>query len=238
MVWKRDLHKKNQTKLIETFSYEFTERNWTEQLIGKLRSHNVSFSRRNIGEIFETLKSSGNVKQIVELFGTFLGLSKSNGLDLSKLQSTVSSRNSARELAFLEIFSPIYKAYEEYLTKTKSIDFDDMLIKATHFINEGRYKTNFKYIIIDEFQDFSTSKFLLVKALCEQNHDTKLFCVGDDWQSIFRFTGSDISLMANFEESYGFTRKNQLVVTNRFNDRIAVVSNKFILKNPHQIKKK
>lgn len=237
MVWKRDLHKKNQTKLIETFSYEFTERNWTEQLIGKLRSHNVSFSRRNIGEIFETLKSSGNVKQIVELFGTFLGLSKSNGLDLSKLQSTVSSRNSARELAFLEIFSPIYKAYEEYLTKTKSIDFDDMLIKATHFINEGRYKTNFKYIIIDEFQDFSTSKFLLVKALCEQNHDTKLFCVGDDWQSIFRFTGSDISLMANFEESYGFTRKNQLVVTNRFNDRIAVVSNKFILKNPHQIKK-
>jgi len=112
-----------------------------------------------------------------------------------------------------------------------------MLIKATHFINEGRYKTNFKYIIIDEFQDFSTSKFHIVKALCEQNPEAKLFCVGDDWQSIFRFTGSDISLMTNFEESYGFTRKNQLVVTNRFNNKIAVVSNKFILKNPHQIKK-
>lgn len=237
MAWKRELHKKYNTKLIETFSYEFTERNWSEQLVSKLKARNVIFSERNIGEIFETLKSSGSVKQIVELFGTFLGLSKSNGLDLGLLRDKVMSRNNAREIAFLEIFSPIYQAYEDYLKKSKSIDFDDMLIKATRFINEGRYKNNFKYIIIDEFQDFSTSKFHLVKALCDQNPETKLFCVGDDWQSIFRFTGSDISLMTNFEDSYGFTRKNQLVVTNRFNNKIAVVSNKFILKNPHQIKK-
>lgn len=237
MAWKRELHKKHNTKLVETFSYEFTERNWSEQLVTNLKAHNVIFSERNIGEIFETLKSSGSVKQIVELFGTFLGLSKSNGLDLGLLRDKVMSRNKAREIAFLEIFSPIYQAYEDYLTKSKSIDFDDMLIKATRFINEGRYKNNFKYIIIDEFQDFSTSKFHLVKALCDQNPETKLFCVGDDWQSIFRFTGSDISLMTNFEDSYGFTRKNQLVITNRFNNKIAVVSNKFILKNPHQIKK-
>ena len=237
MAWKRELHKKHNTKLIETFSYEFTERNWSEQLVIKLKTHNVIFSERNIGEIFETLKSSGSVKQIVELFGTFLGLSKSNGLDLGLLRDRVMSRNNAREIAFFEIFSPIYQAYEDYLTKSKSIDFDDMLIKATRFIKEGRYKNNFNDIIIDEFQDFSTSKFHLVKALCDQNPDTKLFCVGDDWQSIFRFTGSDISLMTNFEDSYGFTRKNQLVVTNRFNNKIAVVSNKFILKNPHQIKK-
>lgn len=111
------------------------------------------------------------------------------------------------------------------MNRTSSIDFHDMLIKAADFINEGRYKTNFKYIIIDEFQDFSASKSLLVKALCEQNPDAKLFCVGDDWQSIFRFAGSDISLMTDFEEAYGFTRKNQLVITNRFNNRIAVVSN-------------
>lgn len=237
MAWKRELHKKHNTKLIETFSYEFTERNWSEQLVIKLKAHNVIFSERNIGEIFETLKSSGSVKQIVELFGTFLGLSKSNGLDLGLLRDRVMSRNNAREIAFFEIFSPIYQAYEDYLTKSKSIDFDDMLIKATRFIKEGIYKNNFKYIIIDEFQDFSTSKFHLVKALCDQNPETKLFCVGDDWQSIFRFTGSDISLMTNFEDSYGFTRKNKLVVTNRFNNKIAVVSNKFILKNPHQIKK-
>lgn len=237
MAWKRDLHKKHQTKLIETFSYEFTERNWKDLLTSKLQVYNVNFSQRNIGEIFSTLKESGSIKQIVELFGTFLDLSKSNGYTLPKLQSIVLSRNSARELAFFDIFSPLYQAYQEYLIQTNSIDFHDMLTKAANFINEGRYKTNFKYIIIDEFQDFSASKYSLVKALCEQNPDAKLFCVGDDWQSIFRFTGSDISLMTNFEQAYGFTRKNQLVITNRFNNGLAIVSNQFILKNPHQIKK-
>jgi DNA helicase-4 len=112
-----------------------------------------------------------------------------------------------------------------------------MIIKATKFINEGKVSIKLKYIIIDEFQDFSVSKYNLIKALCNQNPEVKLFCVGDDWQSIFRFAGSDISLMTNFEEAYGFTRKKQLVMTNRFNDRLAVVSNRFILKNPYQIHK-
>src|SRR3989338_2958310 len=79
MAWKRNLHKQQQTKLVETFSYEFMERNWTEQLTTRLRSHNVRFSQRNIGEIFSSLKANGTVKQMVELFATFLDLTKSNG---------------------------------------------------------------------------------------------------------------------------------------------------------------
>ncbi|MFA5990850.1 MAG: UvrD-helicase domain-containing protein [Candidatus Doudnabacteria bacterium] len=233
--WKRAIHKKYQTKLVETFSYEFSEGNWKELLTGKLKVLNVSFSQQNMTEILNTLKESGNVRQINDLFVTFLDLSKSNGYSVQKLKEIILSRNNPREQAFGDIFSPIYQAYEEYLTRTNSIDFHDMLIKAASFVNEGKYKTNFKYIIIDEFQDFSASKSMLIQALCEQNPEVKLFCVGDDWQSIFRFAGSDISLMTNFEEAYGFTRKNQLVVTNRFNNRLAVVSNQFILKNPNQI---
>ncbi|MDR3643308.1 MAG: UvrD-helicase domain-containing protein [Candidatus Doudnabacteria bacterium] len=222
---------------IETFSFEFSEGTWKENLTNKLKASNVNFAQRNMGDILNILKESGNVREITELFLTFLDLSKSNGYSVQKLQEIVLSRNNPREQAFYDIFSPIYQAYEEYLTRTNSIDFHDMLIKAAKFINEGKYKTNFKYIVIDEFQDFSASKSMLIQALCEQNPEAKLFCVGDDWQSIFRFTGSDISLMTNFENAYGFTRKNQLVITNRFNSRIAVVSNQFILKNPNQIKK-
>lgn len=237
MAWKRELHQARQTKLVETFSYEFTERNWKVRLAEKLQAHKVDFSERNTEEIRSTIIKSDKVKKIGELFGTFLDLSKSNGYTLLKLKNIVLSRNNPREFAFFDIFSPIYESYEAELSRTNSIDFHDMLIKAADFINEGRYKTNFKYIIIDEFQDFSESKSRLVKALCEQNPDTKLFCVGDDWQSIFRFAGSDISLMTKFEESYGFTRQNKLIITNRFNNKIAVVSNKFILKNTNQIRK-
>lgn len=237
IVWKRELHKKYNTTLVETFSYEFTEHNWKDKLTEQLKAFNVEFLRRNIDEIFKSLKEGKTIPEIIELFGTFLDLSKSNGYSPEKLADVILQRKNAREMAFSEIFIPIFKAYENYLVKNKSIDFHDMLIKAASFINDGRHKINFKYIIIDEFQDFSVSKYKLVKAICDQNPDIKLFCVGDDWQSIFRFAGSDISLMTNFEESYGFTRKNQLVITNRFNNRLAVISNQFILKNPNQIPK-
>ena len=235
--WKKELHKEHKTTLIEAFSYEFNEHNWKEKLTEQLKAHNVRFSERNIDEIFKSLKEGKTIPEIIELFGTFLDLSKSNGYLPETLRDKILQRENAREIAFSEIFIPILKAYEDYLVTNKSIDFHDMLIKAAGFINEGRHKTNFKYIIIDEFQDFSVSKYKLIKAICDQCPDIKLFCVGDDWQSIFRFAGSDISLMTNFEESYGFTRKNQLVITNRFNNRLAVISNRFILKNPNQISK-
>jgi len=237
MEWKRNLHKEHKTKLIETYSYEFQERNWREMLTKKLDKYGIKYSPRNIKEILFTLRSSDKIKQIVELIATFMDLCKSNGYNLSELEEIIKKRDNLRELAFFEILSPIFTKYENYLKQNNRIDFHDMLIKATQFVQENRYKAKFKYIIIDEFQDFSVSKRDLIKALCKQNQNTKLFCVGDDWQSIFRFAGSDISLMKNFEQSYGFTRHNKLTTTNRFNNQLATISNQFILKNPNQIEK-
>lgn len=237
MDWKRELHDKYGTRLLETYSYEFTRKTWRKNLSKKLSENGVKFSPVNSQEVYSLLTSTTTVKQMVLLFDVFLGLSKSNDFSLKRISDRIETRNIERESVFFDLFSPIYKSYENYLDKIKGIDFHDMIIKAAKFINEGKVSIKLKYIIIDEFQDFSVSKYNLIKALCDQNPEVKLFCVGDDWQSIFRFTGSDISLMTNFEEAYGFTRKKQLVMTNRFNDRLAVVSNRFILKNPYQINK-
>jgi DNA helicase-4 len=237
MQWKRDLHQKYKTTLIETFSYEFTEKNWQQLLVEKLDSRGVRRTQIGMGEVFSSLATETDVKKIVDLFAIFLDLSKSNDYSLQKLKEKVAVRGNVREQAFFELFAPIYSEYEAYLEKNGLIDFHDMLIRAAQYVQEGKASVKLKYIIIDEFQDFSMSKYHLVKALCDKNPEAKLFCVGDDWQSIFRFTGSDISLMTKFEENYGFTKKNQLVISNRFNDRLAVVSNRFILKNPQQINK-
>jgi DNA helicase-4 len=237
MDWKRKLHAQHNTRLIETYSYEFTERNWQDKLTEKLNAYGVQFIPLDMNEMFLSLADSVSIKNITELFSTFLDLSKSNGYDLTRLSEKISSRAVPREQAFFDLFSPIFESYENHLKETGDIDFHDMLIKAADFIREGKFKIDLKYIIIDEFQDFSMSKYFLIKALCEKNPEVKLFCVGDDWQSIFRFAGSDISLMTEFEESYGFTKKNQLVITNRFNDSLALITNNFILKNSQQIKK-
>ena len=111
-----------------------------------------------------------------------------------------------------------------------------MLNEATKFVQSREYVSNFKYVLVDEFQDISFSRYLFLKALLDQNK-SKLFAVGDDWQSIYRFTGSDISLMVGFEERFGFSERCLLQESFRLNDKLCQFSTRFVLQNPLQIKK-
>lgn len=111
-----------------------------------------------------------------------------------------------------------------------------MIGKAINFVKNGKYESGFKYILVDEFQDISQSRYRLLKSLLDQN-EAKLFCVGDDWQSIYRFTGSDFSIMVHFKENFGFSETSFLQETFRFGDKLCEFSSKFILQNPIQIKK-
>jgi DNA helicase-4 len=148
----------------------------------------------------------------------------------------VVAKDDARTRTFLKIFSAIYDDYTSYLKTEDEIDFNDMLNNAAKYIEDRKYLSHFKYVLVDEFQDISQSRYLFLKALLNQN-DAKLFCVGDDWQSIYRFTGSDISLMADFKRRFKFSETLYLQETFRFNQRISNFSSQFILKNPLQIRK-
>ena len=130
----------------------------------------------------------------------------------------------------------MYNNYEHNLGS--EIDFNDMINKADDYVSSGRYKSNFKYILVDEFQDISYSRYKLLKSLVDQNPEAKLFCVGDDWQSIYRFTGSDISIMTEFKDRFSPSERLSLDKTFRFNNKLCEFSSKFIQKNPNQIRKK
>ena len=112
-----------------------------------------------------------------------------------------------------------------------------MIMQATAQIEAGAFTSPYKHILIDEFQDISKARMGLVMALIRQNPETRLFAVGDDWQSIYRFTGSDISYMRDFEKHYGPAAKITLDTTFRFNNIIGDVASSFIMKNPGQVKK-
>lgn len=111
-----------------------------------------------------------------------------------------------------------------------------MLVKAEQYINEGKYVNPFKCIIVDEYQDVTASQYRLLKSLRESN-EFDLFCVGDDWQSIYRFNGSDVSYIMNFEDSWGPSELSRIETTYRFSQSLINVSSNFIMKNPKQIKK-
>ena len=113
-----------------------------------------------------------------------------------------------------------------------------MIGRAIEYVEAGRYQSPYRHLLVDEFQDISASRARLVKALLAQNPDNSLFCVGDDWQSIYRFAGSDVTLTKEFEAHFGYTATSVLDKTFRFNNKIGAVASRFVMQNSTQIAKK
>lgn len=246
--WKRAEHLENNTKLLETYSWEQKEGNLIKNLTDKLTNQNVKLNPLSDDDLWKYLTENipEDIDVFTQLINTFLVLFKSNNENIKTLASKALQDNDKRAIYFLEIFEPIYINYENYLKEKEEIDFSDMINIATKTITTNQYTSDYDYIIIDEFQDISKSRYQLIKALLDQKPSTKLFCVGDDWQSIYRFAGSDIGIFTGFEEYFktstlkDFNRKtNSSIIeqTYRFDNKLINVSSNFILKNPNQIVK-
>ena len=138
---------------------------------------------------------------------------------------------------FHQIFRPVADAYVAHLSEHQKIDFSGMIQQAILLIESDQYRSPFLHILVDEFQDISPDRKRLIDALKKQNPETVLFAVGDDWQSVYRFTGSDIQITRHFEKMFGATDVTVLNKTFRFNQHIGDVSSQFIQKNPTQRKK-
>lgn len=112
-----------------------------------------------------------------------------------------------------------------------------MIGDAVHLVETGRFQSPYSLILVDEFQDISDPRANLVKALRHQKAFSKVFAVGDDWQSIYRFAGSDITIFTQFEANFGASWHGRLEQTYRCNQLIADASAAFVQKNPAQITK-
>ena len=142
-----------------------------------------------------------------------------------------------RSLVILtDIIKPFYEEYERTLNRNYEIDFTDAIIQATSLCKKGLW-SHYDYILVDEFQDISIDRYKLLQALRSDTPKTKLFCVGDDWQSIFRFAGSDMSLVYEFERYFGYTEQCKIETTYRFHQPLIDKSSEFIMKNKEQKEK-
>ena len=89
----------------------------------------------------------------------------------------------------------VYMHYQRTLKAYNAVDFDDLITRATELVEKGKFIPRWKYILVDEFQDISRARCRLLEAIKRKNNNSKLFAVGDDWQSIEAFAGSDIKIM-------------------------------------------
>src|SRR5690606_10267070 len=140
-----------------------------------------------------------------------------------------------REHAFLRVFEPFFEAYQVALRRDNSIDFSDMINLAATNIRQGA-PIEYDYVIVDEYQDTSMARYRLIRSVLDVT-GAKFFAVGDDWQSIYRFTGSDIALSAQFEKYYGYYKLLKIEKTYRYSQELISVAESFILQNPHQLRK-
>jgi len=231
--WKDNIHAKYDTKLIKTYSFESKNNKLLSGLKAQLENLGVKFKRLEPSEILKVIHTSDDYKDFMNLIYTFLNLMKSNNKQPDDFRKIFDKRLSV----FLDVFKPLYKQYQKKLVLDKAIDYNDMVNEATKHINQGDFKKQYKYILIDEFQDMSLGRYQLIQSLKRANPNAKLYAVGDDWQSIFRFTGSDISIITQFGKHFGYTYESHILQTYRFNEEILNVTSAFIRKNPSQIKK-
>lgn len=237
MNWKFETHKREQTKLIDLYFYQKKEGTLLDELEKRLNKANVPLRPIPREKLFKTINGRGKDKKFLKLVQNFLSQFKErqNVIQLQELKQK--SKDDPRTTLFLKLFEILLNAYQNELTKRKRIDFGDMISLAANLISENADLSKYKYIIIDEFQDISQGRYDLIKQLILQNKKTKLFCVGDDWQAIYRFAGSDHQIMTNFQSLFGETTTLMLDTTFRYNNQIASVSEQFITKNPNQIRK-
>lgn len=236
--WKREIHHRHKTKLIETYSHLKRDGRLQSVLDESLRTAGVELSRRPDEELLAELKEHGKVSLFAMLLSEFLTLFKQSYLAWSLLWEKAKAHIDAERLCFLlDIFKPIFEGYQRHLEDRREIDFADMIGKAIKHIETGRFRSPYTHILVDEFQDISEARKRLILALLQQRPESVMFAVGDDWQSIYRFTGSDIGIIKDFERLFGATAITALDTTFRFNNKISDVASTFVLRNPEQIKK-
>jgi DNA helicase-4 len=242
--WKRKIHIEHasepfETRLVETYSHQVRDGILFDELERQLKELGVEFAPLSLDDLIakNTDKNSGG-NQLTKLFSTFMTLYKSSGKDITALRTTAkAARDGGRSALFLQIFEPVLSAYTLDLRASNEVDFNDMINEAASCLAGGRFASPYKYVLVDEFQDMSLARANLLRALLRCREDANVFCVGDDWQSIFRFTGSDIRLTSQFGEQFGHARIVALDLTFRFNDKISDFASTFVMKNQAQMKK-
>lgn len=239
MEWKRTIHREHQTTMIECYAYEKFEGNLLDSLKNKLEAASVVLTPKPAKELWMQTAAEGDslLDGIIELFETLINLIKSNGYDIETVRKlNCIGSNIQTNNILLSLLEPIFNAYCEYLLSHNEIDFNDMINLAAEYVKERKYIHPYKYVIVDEYQDISKARFALLDCLRKSN-DYDLFCVGDDWQSIYRFAGSDIGFILDFSKYWGATEISKIETTYRFSQKLIEISGGFIMQNPVQIKK-
>lgn len=237
MQKKRALHIECETALLETYHYDWLENNLENRLTELMHDRGIPLKEKSYDELFETLKEMGFIESSAKRYLKCLEAIRVERLDKESIYSRLKESKIVYAKDYSDLLDSLHSAYVDELRSQDRIDFDDMIIQSADAIRDGRFKPQWKHILVDEFQDISNARMKLIEALVRHGPNPTLTAVGDDWQSIYRFSGGKLELTTRFGELVGSHSLTKLEKTFRYNNSIADTAGAFVMQNPEQYKK-
>ena len=214
--------------LVETCHWEFRNTPVGEVLSKKLlqalhdRNPDIFFEITPLPyhKIYEKVwkECQDSIDSLRGQIASFITIAKTYDLTPDKIERRLQDEPwSSRQLAFSRVALKIYRDYEQHLRSNDLIDFSDMINLAVRALrdNDSLYSDTFDHILVDEYQDISAQRYELIRALMDKNPSCKLFCVGDDWQSIMGFAGSNVDYFVRFSDYFAHPQRTDLTINYR-----------------------
>lgn len=239
---KRQLHKKYKTDLIELYSDYDDDRTYKKELSRELKLRNSNTIEKTDKEIFYRIQYTSKESQyfkFIDLVSQFINQFKGKGYTEEDFESLIENEQDEIIKGQLRFIKPIYRYYDTNIHHNDEVDFNDMINYAYNSMSklkeENRYLT-YDYLIIDEYQDISKQRYNFAKKLSDI-FNTKIVAVGDDWQAIFGFSGSEVELFVKFYDLMGYAEISKITKTYRNSQELIDVAGEFVSRNEEQFQK-
>lgn len=234
MISKVETHKVNKTSLINLSYQDLLDGKLIIKLEKYLRDFEIPIRPLSTAAILEAANKAGYTSKIFELTKRFLGFYRAADF---KGKDLLAKCKTDREKVFGKIFLSLYEEYLSELSRMKQTDFTGLILEATKILNATSEFLPYKHVMVDEFQDISKDRWALIESLKANNPAIEFTFVGDDWQAINEFAGSDPEIMislGNWEK-----KREQLFLSETFRmpQSLCEYSGEFVMQNTRQIPK-
>lgn len=235
MEWKRALHRRCGTELVELHAYDRSEGALQEML--DRETARLGVPRGAPPQVSPFQVGGGRAMEVLShQMASAVALLRGSGGGWASYPKGSTRRERAELERFARALRPVYEEYEGMLARKGAIDFSDMLNRASGYVDRGLYRHGFEHVLVDEFQDLTGAEAGLLRSL-RRSGRYSLLCVGDDWQSIFGFRGADVGGILRFRDRFGPADVCTLGRTYRFSGTLLEASSRFMNGSPRQVAK-
>ena len=235
IAWKREVHSRNGSTLVELTYQDLKDGLLIKKLRAALINEKFNLVPLSREKILLAANRLGYSTKLLRVLHRFLDFYRSSGMTEAELRA--SAGTDERSKVFIEIFLRVYSQYLGEIERQMHPDFTGLILEATKVLNNTPGFLPFDQVMIDEFQDISAARWALIESIRKSNPDIHFTFVGDDWQAIYEFAGSDPAIMLSLGNWSKERKRVYLDETFRMPQELCTVSGDFVMRNRIQIPK-